>query len=471
MLVLWLGSDVMKRLMILTTCAAGTVLLAASGAAAQSTEPTTPAPSQSAPAQASSTPVQASSAPSTPSAPEAVTTTSNFARDRNVSVRERPRPGYEEIGAHVGAFSIYPRIAASAGYDSNVYATQSDTVSDEVFVVTPQVSAQSNWGRNSLSAFARAALTRYASNTRENTDEYAFGVNGRLDVQRGSAISAASTFSHNEEALTAPTAPTAASRPVPYNQWQASVAGVDEINRLRLATTVSVNQLDYQNVPDQSGGLLFQNDRDRIRWAENGRVEYAVSPATSLYVSGTFNQTQYRLKPPRASIDRDSSGWDAAVGANFDLTNLARGEVQIGYQSQDYKDPAFKNTNSLSFQGSVEWFPTQLTTVTATASRSIEETPVAGASGFVYTVFNLRADHELRRNILLTPSIGYGLINYRGVDRTDKRPSAGVTATYLLNRLVGVSLGYTFLKVTSTGVARTNNYTDSRASASLTLQF
>ncbi len=121
--------------------------------------------------------------------------------------------------------------------------------------------------------------------------------------------------------------------------------------------------------------------------------------------------------------------------------------------------------------GSVEWFPTQLTTVNLTASRSIEETPVANASGFIYTVVNLRADHELLRNVLISPNVGYGLINYRGVDRTDKRPSAGLTATYLLNRLVGLSVGYTFLKVTSSGTARTNDYTDNRASASLTLQF
>ena len=400
-----------------------------------------------------------------------VTTASNFARDRNISVRERPRPGYEEVGAHIGAFSVYPRIVASAGYDTNIYATQNNPIGDAVFTVTPQINAQSNWSRHSLSVFARAVITRYASNTREDTNEYAFGFNGRLDVQRGAAISAASTFSHNAEPRTAPTAPTAAAEPVPYNQWQANVSGVDEINRLRLATTVSVNQLDYSNVPTQAGGLLLQNDRDRFQISENGRVEYAVSPDTSVYVAGTANQIQYRLKPPAAAINRDSSGFDAAVGTNFDISQLARGEFQVGYQTQNYKNPTFKDTHALSMLGSVEWFPTQLTTVNLTASRSIEETPVANASGFIYTVVNLRADHELLRNVLISPNVGYGLINYRGVDRTDKRPSAGLTATYLLNRLVGLSVGYTFLKVTSSGTARTNDYTDNRASASLTLQF
>ena len=39
---------------------------------------------------------------------------SNFKRDKNVTVRQRPRPDYEAIGVKAGGFTVYPRVTLEA---------------------------------------------------------------------------------------------------------------------------------------------------------------------------------------------------------------------------------------------------------------------------------------------------------------------------------------------------------------------
>src|SRR4051812_45749542 len=63
----------------------------------------------------------------------------NFARNRNVSVRERGRPGYEAIGIHAGGFYMFPRLTADGQYNDNIFASENVKVGDTIFHLVPKV--------------------------------------------------------------------------------------------------------------------------------------------------------------------------------------------------------------------------------------------------------------------------------------------------------------------------------------------
>ncbi len=405
----------------------------------------------------------------------ATDTASNFARDRNVSVRERPRPGYDALGIRTGAFLIYPRLDANVYYDDNIYATPSDTTSDVVYQIEPQVTVSSNWNRNALSLFAGSVISRYGDHGTENTDTYQVGGNGRLDVVRGTSLSGGGDYQYLAEPRTSPTAPTAAAKPVRYDLGEFNVGGVSELNRLRLVLRVNYQNYNYMNTVTTGGAPLIQNTRDRDQWAETVRAEYAISPDTAVYVAGILNQVNYKLVTPSftgaAPFQRNSTGYTAAVGANFDLTNVIRGEVQVGYLTQSYNDPRFKDTGSVALSAAVDWFPTQMTTVNITANRNVQEAVVVGSSGFVATNVGVRIDHELLRNIILTAQGGYGRDDYRGVDRKDDLYNAGLSATYFMNHNIGFTAGYSYQSLNSKGTDANPNYRDNRVTGTITLQF
>jgi hypothetical protein len=209
-----------------------------------------------------------------------------------------------------------------------------------------------------------------------------------------------------------------------------------------------------------------------------GRADYAVSPDTAFFVQVAANKHDYRLGATPSVLatypgfqNRDSKGVEALVGVNFELSATARGEIGVGYVKQSFSNSRFADISGFGSRAQVEWFPTQLTTVTATGSRTIEDAGIVGASGYLSTNLGVQVDHELLRNVIVSGQVGYGNDDYKGLDRNDKRYTAGVSATYLLNRSVGVTVGYNHFKQNSRGTAGSGDFNVDKVGATLTLQY
>jgi hypothetical protein len=392
---------------------------------------------------------------------------SNFKRDKNTSVRQRPRPDYEAIGVKTGGFTLYPRVTVEATHDDNIYAVATGEQSDSIWRVKPEVALRSNWSRHALGAFASASINRYSDFDTENTEEYTLGVNGRLDIERGSNIAGSLQYQALTEPRTAPTSPAAARAPVEYTLVSGNLTGVKEFNRLRLVGKLDSKVYDYDDARTVAGAVLDQDNRDRDEFYYGGRAEYAVSPDTAVFVSLVGNNKNY----DQAASGRDSDGYTATVGANFDLSQAVRGEVEGGYMSQSYDKAGVADIDGFSAKGRVEWFPTELTTLNVAGSRTIEESVAIGSQGYVSNIASLGIDHELLRNVLLSAQATFGKDSYETIDRDDKRKGFNASAAYLVNRNVGLFLTYNYLKQNSDGAAKGASFSDNKISASVALQF
>jgi len=244
-----------------------------------------------------------------------------------------------------------------------------------------------------------------------------------------------------------------------------SLVAVKEFNRLRLTGRLDDKDFDYK---DQGSPLFNQNTRDRNEIYYGGKAEYAVSPDTAIYATATGNKKDYDLS---SLTDRSSDGYVVGLGANFDVSELMRGDIQVGYMKQSYDLATYKDISGFSAAGRLEWFPTQLTTLGLNGSRSIEESTAAGSQGYIANNLGASIDHELMRNVLLSATYSHGKDNYKGVDRDDKRDNFSATATYLLNRRVGLFLTYNYLKQDSSGAAKGASFKDNKLIASVALQF
>lgn len=393
---------------------------------------------------------------------------SQFKRDKNISVRQRPRPDYEASGQKAGGFTVYPRVTVDLEHNDNIYAVAAGKIDDNVWRVKPEVAVRSDWSRNALGFFAGGNVIRYGNEKTENAEEYTVSANGRLDMTRGSNISGSAQYQHLIEprsAITAGTPAGATPKPVEYNLTTTNLTAVKEFNRLRLTGRLDDKDFNYQD----QGAAFNQNTRDRNELSYGAKAEYAVSPDTAVYATATGNKKSYDLSGP---TDRSSDGYVVGVGANFEASDLVRGDLQVGYMKQSYDLSAtYKSISGFNAAGRLEWFPTQITTISMNGSRSIEESTAPGSAGFIANTVGASVDHELLRNVLLSANYNRGKDNYKGVDRTDKRDNFAATATYLMNRRVGLFLTYSYLKQQSSGAAKASSFTDNKLTASVALQF
>ena len=383
----------------------------------------------------------------------ALARTDLFAPDPEPTVRERSRPEYAAQAVPVGGVLLTPILGAEAGYDDNIYATRAATVGDAIFRVQPSLAITSDWARDQVQAFARASENAYAAHPAESTLDWSAGASGRLDVRRDWGVALAASYAEETEPRTASDSPRDLRSPIRYAYADADAETTRQAGRLRLTVRTDLQDFTYADGRAPDGGPVYQQDRDEQVVSGAARAEFALAPQTAVFldVEGDRRDFDHRL-----SIEptRNSAGYLATVGADLDLTHLLRGEVGVGYLEQDYRAGAYRPAAGVAFRGSLDYLATPLTTFTLSGSRTVVDSDILGDGAYLSSNYALQVDHELRRNLILTARLGYGLDAYAGVDRTDTRLIGDLGATRLLTRTVGISLKYRRYHQDSSGVAR-----------------
>jgi len=401
--------------------------------------------------------------------------TGDYDRGQNVDVLNRPRPDYAALGIHAGGFMVYPTMVASATYDDNIYALPSDFAipaglkgprGDEIYTLAPQVNFKSTWSRDSLAGYVRLSQDLYGDHPNEDATQYGAGLNGEVDLGSNTTITAGADYGHYVAPRAAATSDITVKRvQFDFSELNAEIAHV--FNRIRLSARYDHQIFEYQNAENSLGAVVLETTFNHTVDAGSGKAEYAISPDTAVFIEGVFNDRRYSDSP---FFDQNSHGFDFGGGVNFDISHLVRGEIQLGYLDQTYAGK-LGDVKGLSTRTKIEWFPTELTNATLTVLRTVNDSLIIGSPGFLTTDATVEVDHELLRNVILSGNVLAGEDQYQGISRTDTRWGGGVSANWLLNRHLGLTLGYAYTDVDSTGAARGSSFVDNRVSISTKFQF
>jgi hypothetical protein len=391
-----------------------------------------------------------------------------FDRTQNISVTDRPRPELSVVPIQVGVFDVVPALRVEGVYSSNVLATPQASSDGGVHLV-PSVAAQGYWGQNAASLFARVDHWNWANHSSEDFTGFALGAKDRLELGADTGLSAGAEYQSLFEPRTDLASPQGAARPDHYTLASAFVGGAHRFNRVRLVAHVDVKDFTYADNYDTQGALIYQRDRDYLQVSYEGRAEYALNADASVYVQMGGNQRHYRNRLPTEPT-RNSSGYDVAFGADFNLTHLVRGDIQVGHLRQTFDSPAFETISGVALRGSLAYFLNPLTTITFSSTQQVGDAGVVGAAGYLQTVHRLDIDHELTRSLIVNLHGGNEEDRITGASRRDQRPFAGASARYLVDRAFGVALDYRYLGNRSSGALRGPDYDEHRVIVSLIVQ-
>ncbi len=393
----------------------------------------------------------------------------NFNRERSTAVNQRAKSDFQPLGVRLGAFMAQPSIGLSVTTNDNIYFSNTNKKSDTIIELTPGIEVASNWSRNSLSFGVSSAIDQYTSNSSENATAWAAHIDGRYDIS--SRANVFGSLSHNDavESRGDPLANSSALKPVKRTNDSNNFGAILVGNRLRLMAQMGSNKETYSDVPAVGGGTIDPtHSRDLTTYNGSVRVDYAMSPSVSLFVDLQTNRRKYKTN----SI-YSSKGSVIALGTSFDLTKLARGEISVGSLKQEYQyQPAVGEQKSTYVNASVEYFPTELTTVTVRGSTNFTDAPTIGAPTALNTSGSISVDHELLRNLILSGTISGDKFEYRGLNRSDTRSRYTLAANYFLSRRVvlNASFNHDQLKSSGTGPLRTP-YTDNSLQVGIVLKY
>jgi hypothetical protein len=356
-------------------------------------------------------------------------------------VRQRPRPDYNSKGIRGSSFLFFPDLTVKPFYDSNVFASPTGQKSDGGIVFSPSLFAQSDWNNHSLQFNFDLNHFQYFDLTDESrTDAQAVMV-GRLDVRRDLAVLAAVSVGRRHETRGTSNSPLTAAEPVPYDEFDGSTSINKSFNRVDVSLGIAGEYRNYHDVGLIGGGQLDQDFRDGT-WVEvGGRVAYLMKPGIRVFADARYNWRRYENLP---GLNGDSEGYNLLGGLEFTLSTLMRGEVGIGYLNQTYDGAGIGDASGLKYKANLIWNATPLMTLTFNGERNVSETGIAGAAGRIDTSFEVVLDYELRRNVIVSPSVGFTHEDYAGIARADRVYQPALKIDYLINRNFSAGAEYAY---------------------------
>lgn len=354
-------------------------------------------------------------------------------------IRQRQHPGYETLGIRRGGFLFFPDLQVTPFYDSNIFASSSGEISDSGLIFSPALSVRSDFSRHSLALDFSLDHRQYLQQDSETHTDGQAVVSGRLDIRSDLVFLAAASAARRHEARSDSNSPTAAAEPVPYDEYDASMSLTKAFNRVQLALGVAVEHRNYHDVRQVGGGTVDQDFRDGEALFVGGRAVYSIRPGLGVFGDVRYNWRQYDNLP---GANADSQGFNLLGGLEFTLTSLMRGEVGFGYMMQSYDGAS--DASGFSYAASVIWSPTALTTATFKGRRVVSESGIGVAAGRVDTDFKVALDYELRRNIIVSPSMGFEHQDFVGFSRTDMVFNPNLRIDYLINRYFTVGAEYDY---------------------------
>jgi hypothetical protein len=368
--------------------------------------------------------------------------TQDTTEPEDMPVKTRQQPGYEPVGIRAGSWMFNPSLTAGSFYDSNVFSSNATKHSDIAAVVEPTLRVHTLWEQHGVDLKMFARSTSYRDQSDLDSVEGGVKGSGWIGVSPDLAVLASFQASRLSEGVGTLSSPSGAVEPTPYTYIAGDVTVRKQFNRLAAAIGIGVDSYDFGSTRAQNGSIIDQDRRDGQIYTLHGRTDYALSPRFGWFNAVEVNQRRLTGSP---SQSLDSEGYRALSGFTAELTHLVIGEIGVGYMRQKFDDPAIGTVEGPAYRALVTWRPTRMLDVHFRAEQIVAQTSDTSATGVMATAFQVGADYELRRNLVLSVAGTREHDRFHGQTRTDDVDSVATQLKYLMNRFVSIGLSHKYI--------------------------
>ena len=378
------------------------------------------------------------------------------ADDPNVTVRDRPRPEYDPVGARLGTFRVLPEATITGTYSDNVNFDEDDEESDLITTFRPSVALESDWSRHELGVEAGSEVAFHVEEDDNDYIDLFLNGDGRLDISRATILRGNAGIARSHENQDEGNN----NEVEEFTAGDAGVAISHQLNRVTLTLSGDVERIVFDDDDEE--------DENRTDYNTLLRATYDVSPDLDLFVEGRYNILDYDELQDVTNDDQDSSGYEGRVGAGLNLTAVLFGEGFVGYRVQEFEEDN-DDEQGISFGLDVNWNITPLTSIGFTGQRDFQPSDEAGANSNFQTTLGVAVSHELLRNMIVDGSVEYENDDFRGDNREDDIYRLGLGGTYWINRNASVNAGYEYSERDSNEAGQ--DFQANEISLGLTLRF
>ncbi len=364
------------------------------------------------------------------------------------SVQQRPpliRRGpidedpFGPLGIRTGGMTWKPAVEVLTGYDSNV-PRATERKGSPVTVVSPELTAKSDWSRHELQLDMRGSYTWYTDQEVDNFSRPLIDLKARsrVDITSQTKADLESRYNLNTDSPGNPNNPGDIAKPPVYQTYGGTAGVTRKFNRLEVTLKGTIDRTVYQDAELNDGGTLDLSDRDYTQTGVALRSAYEVSPGIKPFVEVGADRRKHDQQLNCFCENRDSDGRTIKGGVQFELTRRLTGEFSAGTLTREFEDPDLQTLRGTLIDASLIYYATPLTTLKFDAKTTVAESAIEGVSGTLTRDLTLQIDHSFRRWLIGTLKFGYSTDDYKGLGREDQRYFASAGMTYKLTRTLAL---------------------------------
>lgn len=389
--------------------------------------------------------------------------------ERYTGVTERIQPGYVAPDIPLGTLTLSPSLAIKGGYDDNIYATETGATADEYLRLMPQAALHTNGSQSVWALDGRAQIDRHVQRTSEDVADYALTASNVTRIDHATVLRTAIRVESEHQSRLSQDIFALTVRPVRYTEQSAALGLSRDWGRFRASGEALVARFDYRDGRLADGTATDQQTSDQTSWRLGVKLSYAQTPSLAWFLNASYNDRNFRTGT-LLTPERDSHGFQLLGGLDFEPAALIRGSIGIGYIRQQFRLPFYTDLGGLGYNLKLQWFPTQLTTVTLKGQRSVLDSGIPGSGGYLSTEGGIQVDHEWLRQLILSGAVALQHNKFNNLDRVDDRLTVMAQASYRMNRFASIDLRYDRLDQSSHGADRYRAYVDNRSIVGVTLR-
>jgi hypothetical protein len=350
----------------------------------------------------------------------------------------RPPPDekpFDPLGVQLGAFLFRPAMEYSRGWDSNPARNATAPAQSSWFnIYSPELLINSNWAVHEFNATIRGSYTTYDTMhqlDRPNVDAKAVA---RIDVTSQSRIDLEGRYLLFTDNPGSPNIQAGLAH-LPIAHTYGGTAGVGHrFNRFDVSLKGSFDRTVYNDSEFTDGQTDSNSDRNYNRYGLVLRTSYEVNPGVRPFIELGADRRQYDLAIDAGGVMRTSQGSYGKAGTTLELRPKLTGELAVGYLSRSYFDQGLTDIRGYTFDATLTWLATALTTVKLTSSTTVAESTLVGVSGSFTRETALQVDHAFRRWLVAMLKFTRGFDDYVGSPREDYRYIASSALAYNVGR-------------------------------------
>lgn len=377
-------------------------------------------------------------------------------QSRDVTEEKNP---FQATGIRFGAITLRPTFEQGLEVTTNSTGSAGGGSSKSA-VSTFGFGGVSDWRNGSLETTGSVTLRKALSTNSTFEPEAAATIRLTQPVMRDWAYTVGGSYSLKRESAVSGSAfpATITKRPLAQDVGLSVGIGKNE-GALRPSAKIEFNRLTYGEATDAAGAQISQSDRDQSTLRGTLRLGAELSPVVTPFVELAYGTTRRDQALDASGNDRSSKDLRTSVGAEINLSEKLSGEISAGWLRQSFGSAGLGEIGGLALAAALNWSPQRGTTLEADLSTNAEPANSATVSGSLLYAATLGITHQISSRVSTSASLGASLRQFTGNGGEDTTLSAGLAATYWVNRTLGVNAKAQYESVSSSDVTRASDTT------------